>query len=78
MKIRIKIKKSEVIDEISAGAGFGGGYAAPMAPEDELNERYSTAGSRGSGVGKTVSAEEEFAGARERGLKFQKLQNYKE
>ena len=48
MKIRIKIKKKEVIDEISAAAGFGGGYAGNAFTEEpnELVEKYATAGSR--------------------------------
>ncbi len=79
MKIKIKAKEREVVDEISAGGGFGGGYAAPLAPkEDELNEMFSTQGIHGNNARNMVSGEEEFAGQRERGLNFQKLQNYKE
>ena len=96
--MKIKIKKKEVIDELSSVSGGDvGGYGAnaftdveavkKINDEEEkvsrldgarLVEMYSTRGIFPYGTVKSVTAEEEFAGARERGIKFQKLQNYKE
>ena len=56
MKIKVKIKKKEIVDEISAGGGFGGGYGAP-ADVKELDEMFSTQGIHGDNTRREVKPE---------------------
>jgi hypothetical protein len=79
MKIKIK-KKEIVVDENamagSAVAGFAGN-AFVDKDQKELVEMYSSRGAMANVRPKTVTAEEEYAGAKEK-ADHQGLQNYKE
>ena len=79
--MKIKIKKKEIVVDENAMAGSAvGGFSGPAFVDQEkkeLIEMYSTRGIYATGGPKSVTAEEEFAGAKEK-ADHQGLQNYKE